>query len=120
MSVRVRARCVPPDRQNESTARAESRRAISKRRTELEDEIGDWVDTEQPGASPLDYPRRSRDKSSPRRYLIQKVIDMIESDAAANRVWALANKIGQDLNGHERDALPALVKAALKKQADSR
>jgi hypothetical protein len=53
-------------------------------------------------------------RDSPRYAAIQSVFKLIEKpDVLVTDIWAKANRVMIDLNGIEREALPALVRAAL-------
>ena len=53
-------------------------------------------------------------KDSPRFAAIQSVFKLIEKpDVLVTEIWAKANRVMQNLNAEEREALPALVRSAL-------
>jgi hypothetical protein len=53
-------------------------------------------------------------RESPRYEAIAGVFKLIEKpNALVNEIWAKANRVMVDLNGEEREKLPAFVKTAL-------
>ena len=53
-------------------------------------------------------------KDSPRYAAIESVFEPIEKpDVLVTDIWAKANRVMIDLNGEEREKLPAFVRAAL-------
>jgi len=53
---------------------------------------------------------------SPRYAQIAGIFTLIRQNAPSNKVWTEANRVMQQCNGQERDAMPDLVKAELAKR----